>query len=158
MTVGHAGCVSEVAPPQRDVTLRPFMTRARARRDGIEALYPRGFWPAISVPGVLWLVALFVVPFYAIVATAAGRLHPIFGTSVPEWNPLYWQPGAFAYVLNGLASPVGIFREVFLRTLGYVLLAVGLCLLRWACASCSATRSPTTCRGCVGACATCSSC
>jgi spermidine/putrescine transport system permease protein len=105
------------------------MGRVRARQGGIESLYPRGFWPAISTPGVLWLIALFLVPFYAIAATAAGRLDPIFGTSLPEWNPLYWQPDAFTYVLEGLTSPRGIFREVFLRTLRYVLLAVGLCLL-----------------------------
>jgi spermidine/putrescine transport system permease protein len=104
------------------------MARASAPSGGIEALYPRGFWPAISLPGVLWLIALFVVPFYAIAATAAGRLDPIFGSSIPEWNPLYWQPDAFSFVLDGLLSPGGIFREVFLRTIGYVALAVGLCL------------------------------
>jgi len=101
----------------------------RASDDGgIEVLYPRGFWQALSAPGVLWLLALFVVPLYAIVATAAGRLDPIFGTSVPEWNPLYWQPDAFRFVLGDLAAPGGVFREVFLRTLGYVLAAVALSL------------------------------
>ncbi|HWO70245.1 MAG TPA: ABC transporter permease, partial [Actinomycetota bacterium] len=105
------------------------MARARAPVGGIEALYPRGFWPAISLPGVVWLVALFVVPFYAIAATAAGRLDPIFGSSIPEWNPLYWQPDAFSYVLDGLARTDGVFREVFLRTTSYVALAVGLCLV-----------------------------
>lgn len=105
------------------------MARARARSGDVGALYPRGFWPAISLPGVLWLLALFVVPFYAIVATAGGRLDPIFGTTVPEWNPLYWRPDALGFVLDSLTSPGGIFREVFARTLAYVLLAVGLCLL-----------------------------
>ncbi len=105
------------------------MARVRARGGGIETLYPRGFWATLSAPGVLWLVALFVVPLYAIVATAAGRLDPIFGSTVPEWNPLYWQPDAFSYVLGDLASPGGIFREVFLRTLAYVVVAVSLCLL-----------------------------
>ncbi len=105
------------------------MARARAPSGGIEALYPRGFWATLSAPGVLWLVALFVVPLYAIVATAAGRLDPIFGSTVPEWNPLYWQPDAFSYVLGDLASPDGVFREVLLRTLAYVLVAVSLCLL-----------------------------
>lgn len=105
------------------------MARAGARGGDVGTLYPRGFWPAISLPGVLWLLALFIVPFYAIVATAAGRLDPIFGTTAPEWNPVYWQPDAFGFVLDSLTSPGGIFREVFLRTLVYVLLAVGLCLL-----------------------------
>ncbi|HXF71279.1 MAG TPA: ABC transporter permease [Actinomycetota bacterium] len=100
-----------------------------AREGGVEALYPRGFWHALSAPGLLWLVALFLVPFYAIAATAAGRLDPIFGTSVPEWNPLYWQPDAFRFVLGDLAAPGGVIREVFLRTLAYVLVAVGLSLV-----------------------------
>ncbi|MBI2237298.1 MAG: ABC transporter permease [Actinobacteria bacterium] len=105
------------------------MRRRRVTEGGVELLYPRGFWQVLATPGVLWLVALFVIPFYAIVATAAGRLDPIFNTALPEWNPVYWQPDSFRYVFEHLTSPEGIFRLVFLRTLGYVLTAVGLCIL-----------------------------
>ena len=51
-------------------------------------------------PGVAWIIALFLVPFYAIVATGAGGIDPIFGTARPEWNPLYWQPDNFLWVLG----------------------------------------------------------
>ena len=40
-------------------------------------MYPRWIWRAFSLPGVAWLVAFFVVAFYAIVATSfeIGRAH-----------------------------------------------------------------------------------
>jgi spermidine/putrescine transport system permease protein len=111
----------------------PEVLGRRRRRDrgptGLAALYPRGFWQGLAGPGLLWLVALFLVPFYAIVATATGRVDPIFGTALPEWNPLYWQPDAFGYVFHELAAPDGILRIVFLRTLRYVASAVVLCLV-----------------------------
>jgi len=102
--------------------------RRQASEGGIERLYPRGFWKALAAPGVGWLLLLFVIPFYAIFSTAAGKLDPIFNTAVPEWNPVYWQPDGFGFVFENLASDEGVFRLVFLRTLGYVLSAVALCL------------------------------
>lgn len=91
---------------------------------GIERLYPPGFWATMTGPGVLWIVALFLVPFYAIVATAAGGIDPIFGTAQPEWNPIYWQPDNFLWVLR---DPNGIVTPVFIRTIGYVVAAVASC-------------------------------
>ena len=92
-------------------------------------LYPRGFWQALAAPGVGWLVLLFVIPFYAIISTAAGRIDPIFSTAVPEWNPVYWQPEGFRFVLQNIVEADGVFAPVFARTLGYVLSAVGTCLV-----------------------------
>lgn len=105
------------------------MGRRAPAEAGIDLLYPRRFWQMIAAPGVVWLLLLFVVPFYAIVSTAAGRLDPIFGTAVPEWNPVYWQPDAFRFIFDNLAAADGIFQLVFLRTLGYVLISVTACLL-----------------------------
>ena len=36
----------------------------------------RRLWPALAAPGVLWLVALFVVPFYGVLAVAFGTRRP----------------------------------------------------------------------------------
>ena len=36
----------------------------------------RRLWPALAAPGVLWLVALFLVPFYGVLAVAFGRCRP----------------------------------------------------------------------------------
>ena len=93
---------------------------------GIERLYPRGFWSTMALPGVVWIVALFLVPFYAIVATGAGGVDPIFGTARPEWNPIYWQPDNFLWVLR---DPNGIVTPVFIRTIWYVVAAVLACVL-----------------------------
>jgi putrescine transport system permease protein len=88
---------------------------------GVQLLYPRGFWSGLSLPGVLWIAALFLVPFYAIVAQAAGGIDPIFGNSIPEWNPLYWQPENFRWAFQ---DPERVIWPTFVRTLGYVLSAV----------------------------------
>ena len=44
---------------------------------------------------MLWLILLFVVPFYGVLAVAFGRLDPIFGNAVPVWNPLNWDFTSF---------------------------------------------------------------
>ena len=89
---------------------------------------PRGFWRLFALPGVLWLVAFFVVPFYAIAAVAMGRLDPLFGTSAPVWNPIEWDTTILTDVLSDIAGG-GIFQTVFFRTCLYVVIAVALCLL-----------------------------
>jgi ABC-type spermidine/putrescine transport system permease subunit I len=107
------------------------MARGRASSQGnsLTTLYPRGFWTWASVPGVLWLILLFVVPFYAIVSMAGGSLDPATGSAVPQWNPAYWDRASFHYVFEQLASPDGVYRVVFMRTLRYVFTAVVLCVI-----------------------------
>jgi spermidine/putrescine transport system permease protein len=100
--------------------------RAGAEAGGLRLLYPRGFWPTLSLPGVLWIAALFLVPFYAIVATASGGIDPIFGNSIPEWNPIYWQPTNFTWAFT---DPQGVIWPTFVRTIGYVVSAVVLSVL-----------------------------
>jgi spermidine/putrescine transport system permease protein len=73
------------------------------------------------------LILLFVVPFYAILAVAMGKLDPIFASAEPVWNPLEWDTSAFSQVWNDLVS--GQLGDIFLRTLAYVLTASALCLL-----------------------------
>jgi spermidine/putrescine transport system permease protein len=87
----------------------------------------RWLWPAFAGPGVLWLVVLFLTPFYAIFAVAMGRLDPIFVTAEPVWNPIQWDPSAFAEVFESLVS--GQLGRIFFRTLAYVVAASALCLV-----------------------------
>jgi putrescine transport system permease protein len=87
----------------------------------------RWLWPAFAVPGVVWLVLLFLTPFYAILAVAMGRLDPIFNQAEPVWNPLEWDPAAFSGVFEDVFS--GQLGRIFLRTLAYVGVASFLCLL-----------------------------
>ncbi|HKY48629.1 MAG TPA: ABC transporter permease, partial [Acidimicrobiia bacterium] len=84
-------------------------------------------WQALAAPGLGWLVVLFLVPFYAILAVAMGRLHPIFLRPVPEWNPVRWDPGPFANVFSGLFG--GQTGLIALRTVVYVVLASVLCVI-----------------------------
>jgi spermidine/putrescine transport system permease protein len=91
--------------------------------------YPAALWQTLSVPGLLWLLLLFVVPFYAVLAIAFGGQDPIFFSPVPEWNPARWQTGNIEFVAGEIFSPDAPLRAVFLRTFSYVGAAVVLCLL-----------------------------
>jgi len=51
-------------------------------------MYPKWLWPAFALPGVIWLILLFLTPFYAVVGVAFGGVDPIFQNPVPAWNPL----------------------------------------------------------------------
>jgi spermidine/putrescine transport system permease protein len=103
--------------------------RRRPAEGSLTFLYPRGFWRWAATPGLVWLVALFVVPFYAIVSMAGGSLDPATGTAVPQWNPAWWDRASFRYVLEQLLAPDGVYHVVLLRTLRYVAAAVLLCLV-----------------------------
>jgi spermidine/putrescine transport system permease protein len=88
----------------------------------------RWFWPSFALPGAAWLVLLFLVPTYAVVAVAFGTVDPIFQTPLPVWNPLHWQFGAMRSVLADL-EPGHVFWIVFVRTFAYVALSLAGCLL-----------------------------
>lgn len=86
-------------------------------------------WAAMAAPGTLWLVALFVVPVYAILAVAFGSIDPILRTTAPEWNPLAWDLSAFRSMLDRVLDG-GDLGEVFARTGLFALAALtGCCLV-----------------------------
>ena len=74
-------------------------------------MYPRWLWPTFAAPGVIWLILLFLVPFYAVVGVAFGSVDPILGFAVPAWNPINWNVGWVSQVLSELA-PGGIYWDV----------------------------------------------
>jgi ABC-type spermidine/putrescine transport system permease subunit I len=78
---------------------------------------------------VVWLLLFFVAPIYVVLAIVFGQVDPIFRTPVPVWNPLYWDPSQFTYVLTHIVGANGVFGPALLRTAVYVLLASVLCLL-----------------------------
>ena len=96
----------------------------RGRREGSD---PRWLWPAFAAPGLLWLIVLFLVPFYAILAVAMGTIDPLFGLAEPVWNPVQWDPTTLLQVLRDLVG--GRLTPVFLRTVSYVVIASTLCIL-----------------------------
>ena len=58
---------------------------------------------AFALPGVLWLLLFVVVPAYALLAIAFGRVDFLF-QPVPYWNPLHWNPGYVCAGVLGLAA------------------------------------------------------
>jgi ABC-type spermidine/putrescine transport system permease subunit I len=90
-------------------------------------MYPRWLWPGFAFPGVLWLIILFVVPFYAVIGVAFGTVDPILLSAVPIWNPLQWNVGWVNETLQRLA-PGGDLWVVCVRTCEYVFISLGLSL------------------------------
>jgi putrescine transport system permease protein len=91
-------------------------------------VYRRWLWPGFSLPGIVWLIVLFLVPFYAVVAVAFGTVDSVLLQPVPVWNPLEWNVGWILEVLERLA-PGGSFFGVAVRTIAYVAIALALSLL-----------------------------
>ena len=91
-------------------------------------MYPRWLWRAAALPGTVWLILLFLVPLYAVVAIAFGDVSPIFQLPVPLWNPLDWHFDHMSQVLTWFV-PSNQLWGVAVRTLTYVVAALALCLL-----------------------------
>ena len=93
------------------------------------AWFPRWFWPAFAAPGTIWLILLFLVPFYVIVSIAFGGLDQIFLTPLPEYNPLRWDVGPFGDLVGQIFAGGSIYQSAFVHTLVFVGAATVLCLL-----------------------------
>src|SRR5258706_11146377 len=91
-------------------------------------MYPKWLWPVFALPGVVWLILLFLVPFYAVIGVAFGGVDPIFQTPIPSWNPMDWDFTSMMDTLSGFV-PGGEYWEIFIRTTIYVATALVICLL-----------------------------
>ena len=89
----------------------------------------RLFWAALAAPGILWLVVLFIVPFYAMIAIAAGYVNQVFGYPVAAWNPLQWSTANLNAAWRDLAGTGAFVGPIIVRTLLYVAVASLLALL-----------------------------
>jgi spermidine/putrescine transport system permease protein len=81
-----------------------------------------------ALPGILWLLSLFIVPLYVVFTIVFGQIDPIFRTPLPVWNPVEWNTVAFTDVFKHIIGPDGYFGPALLRTAVYVLTASILCL------------------------------
>ena len=86
-------------------------------------MYPKWLWPVFAVPGVVWLILLFLVPFYAVIGVAFGGIDPIFMNAVPSWNPAEWNYDSMIETLKGFL-PGNSYWTVLVRTTTYVALAL----------------------------------
>ena len=89
----------------------------------------RLFWAALAAPGIIWLLVLFIVPFYAMIAIAAGYVNQVFGYPVAAWNPLNWSSANLSAAWRDLAGTGAFVGPIAVRTLIYVAVASLLSLL-----------------------------
>jgi spermidine/putrescine transport system permease protein len=89
----------------------------------------RVFWVALAAPGIIWLVVLFIVPFYVVLAIGAGRLNQLFGTPIAVYNPLDWSSANLTAVWHDIAGSGAFVGPILLRTLWYTAAASVISLL-----------------------------
>src|ERR1700761_7360569 len=109
---------STQSAPQRPAAGR----RPPARRRSL-------FWVALAAPGMLWLVLLFIVPFYAVLAIAMGQLNRLYETPIAVWNPFGWSLANVINVGRDIAGSTSFAGPIIGRTTLYVAVASVLCLV-----------------------------
>jgi ABC-type spermidine/putrescine transport system permease subunit I len=87
----------------------------------------RWIWRVLAVPGVVWLSVFFLVAMYAVLSVALGNQDTL-NQPIPYWNPLDWNVGYLLETLRNIWHG-GAFLKVFLRTVAFVAVAMGLSLL-----------------------------
>jgi spermidine/putrescine transport system permease protein len=105
-------------------TRRSRRRAGRTAREGIQ--YPRWYWPSFALPGILWLLILFVLPLYTVVSIAFGTVDPIFRGPLPVYQPWWWSTEHFGETLGKV---FGIFQPVYVHTFVYVVVASAACLV-----------------------------
>jgi spermidine/putrescine transport system permease protein len=105
------------------------MTAGGYRAGRREREQHRLFWVVLAAPGILWLVLMFIVPFYAVLAIAGGKLNLIFEQPVAVWNPLQWTSANLAAAWHSIVGAGAAAGPIAVRTLAYVAIASLLCLV-----------------------------
>jgi ABC-type spermidine/putrescine transport system permease subunit I len=103
--------------------------RRFARKRELENQRPRWLWVMLAGPGAIWLLLLFVLPFFVVLAVAAGKIDPIFQSPVPVWNPLEWSSANFSLAWQDLVGNGAYLGPPLLRTVVYTAIASLLCLV-----------------------------
>lgn len=106
----------------------------RKRRDRSDAVrsgvwYPRWYWPSFTLPGLIWLLGLFVLPFYVVLSVAFGTVEPLFRTPLPVYQPWWWSFATFSETFQKFYAGDRIYLDPLLRTLLYVAAASLICLV-----------------------------
>jgi ABC-type spermidine/putrescine transport system permease subunit I len=119
-----------IAPP-RTPTPPAKSTPAHSEepRPRREAQQSKAFWIALAAPGILWLVLLFIVPFYAVLGIAEGQLNRLTEAPIAQYNPLHWSSSNVINVFHDLVGATAFAAPIVLRTLIYVVVASLLCLV-----------------------------
>jgi ABC-type spermidine/putrescine transport system permease subunit I len=93
------------------------------------AQYPRWYWPSFTGPGTLWLIVLFILPFYTVLSVAFGAVDPVFRLPLPVFQPWWWSFATFNETLKKFYSGDAIYQAPLIRTFTYVIAASLICLV-----------------------------
>jgi len=81
------------------------------------------FWVLLASPGILWLIVLFIIPFYAMLAIGEGKLDRQTESPVAVYNPFTWSSANFVNVWHDLFGTGAFAGWIAWRTIWYVALA-----------------------------------
>jgi ABC-type spermidine/putrescine transport system permease subunit I len=87
------------------------------------------FWVLLASPGILWLVVLFIIPFYAMLAIGEGKLDRQTESPVAVYNPFTWSSANFTNVWHDLFGTGAFAGWIAWRTIWYVAVASLLSLV-----------------------------
>ncbi|CAN5724013.1 ABC transporter permease [soil metagenome] len=90
---------------------------------------PGWYWPSFSLPGIVWLLVLFLLPFYTVLSVAFGTVDPLFRTPLPVYQPWYWSFGSFSTTSQKFYGGDSIYQQPLIRTFVFVLCASVICLV-----------------------------
>ena len=110
---------------ERDRQARQARRARRAREPARRNL----FWIGLAAPGIIWLILLFIVPFYAVLAIAMGQLNRLFESPIAVWNPLGWSSSNVINAVRDIVGSTSFAGPIVVRTAVYVGIASLLCLL-----------------------------
>src|SRR5690349_17645722 len=88
-----------------------------------------GFYAALAAPAMIWLLLLFIVPFYAVLALAMGKLARLYESPVAVWIPFACRSSNSIDVYHNLIGSTSFAGPIVLRTILYVAVAAVACLL-----------------------------
>jgi ABC-type spermidine/putrescine transport system permease subunit I len=94
--------------------------------------YPKWFWPGFAAPASIWMIFLFLVPLFVVLALAFGTSDPIFRNPLPVYQPWYWSVEPFKVALGrlfGVNHSSAFWFPVFARTFVFVGIASLICLV-----------------------------
>jgi spermidine/putrescine transport system permease protein len=89
----------------------------------------RWFWVLLAAPGMIWLVVLFVIPFYAMLAIGEGKLDRQTESPVAVFNPFTWSSANLSNVWHDLFGSAAFALPIAWRTIWYVAVASLLSLV-----------------------------
>ncbi len=87
------------------------------------------FWALLAAPGMLWLVILFVIPFYAMLAIGEGKLDRQTESPVAVYNPFDWSSANLTNVWRDLFGRGAFAGIIAWHTIEFVFLASLLSLV-----------------------------